>query len=102
MEPKRNLTNSSSAAGSPADASAGSELGGWGWLAVCAAVIGAVLVFGSALGGMQDAGKWLALLLVLPCAIMCMCMRRTGGNQGDAGNSNAKTDASKVSAEDGR
>src|SRR5713226_10244279 len=88
MEPNKNLTSASS--GSSA---ASRRLGGWSGLAVCTlAIVGAILVFGGALGGTQDAGKWLPLLFVLPCAIMMfMCMKNMGGNQDQAGGSNPKT-----------
>ena len=102
MEPNKNLTTASS--GPPAAGSARSWLGGWSGLAVCAvAIVGAVLVFGGALGGTQNAGTWLPLLFVLPCAIMMfMCMKNMGGNQGETGGSNPKTGAPKAGPDDGR
>jgi len=87
----KNLTSASS--GSSAASRRRNWLGGWSGLAVCTlAIVGAILVFGGALGGTQDAGKWLPLLFVLPCAIMMfMCMKNMGGNQDQAGGSNPKT-----------
>jgi len=101
METNKNLTTG------PPGSSAGSArswLGGWSGLAVCAvAIVGAVLVFGGALGGTQDAGKWLPLLFALPCAIMMfMCMKNMGGNQGETGGSNPKTGAPKAGPDDRR
>lgn len=94
MEPNKNrMTGYSPAAGSVR-----SWLGGWKGLAVCAvAIVGAILVF----GGTQDAGKWLPLLFVLPCAFMMyMCMKNMGGNQG--GGSNPKSGAPKIGPDVGR
>ncbi len=102
MEPHRNLRTATS--GSSAAGSGGNWLRGWSGLAICALVIvGAILVFGGALGGTQEAGNWLLLLLVLPCAIMMfMCLRHMGGNQGEAGGSNPKTGAPRTGPDDGR
>jgi hypothetical protein len=108
MEPNKNLT-----AGPSCSSTAGggrSWLGGWGWLALCAlGIVGAILAFGGALGTTQDAGNWLPLFFVLPCAIMMfmmfMCMRHMGGNQGEtgeAGGSSDKTGAPRAGTEDGR
>lgn len=100
MEPNKNLTTASSS--SPTTGSARSGLGGWSGFAVCAvAIVGAVLVFGGAPGGTQNAGTWLPLLFMLPCAIMMfMCMKNMGGNQGETSGSNPKT--GKADPGDGR
>ncbi len=102
MEPNKNSTTASS--GPLAAGSGHSWLGGWSGLAVCAvAIVGTILVFGAALGGTQDAGTWLRLLFVLPCAIMMfMCMKNIGGNQGETGGSNPKTGTPRAGPDDGR
>ena len=102
MEPNKNSTTASS--GPLAAGSGHNWLGGWSGLAVCAvAIVGTILVFGAALGGTQDAGTWLRLLFVLPCAIMMfMCMKNIGGNQGETGGSNPKTGTPKAGPVDGR
>lgn len=102
MEPNRNLTTASSSP--PVAGSWRSWLGGWSGLAVCAvAVVGAILVFGGALGGTQGAGTWLPLLYLLPCAIMMfMCMKNMSGNQGGAGGSKRESGAPKTGSDDGR
>lgn len=84
VEPDKHVTNASSRSSGESGLS---WLSGWGGLAACALVIfGALLAFGGLLGGTQDAGKWLPLLFVLPCAIMMfVCMRNMGGAQSDAG-----------------
>ena len=75
-----------------------------GGLAVCAvAIVGAILVFGGALGGTPHAGKWLPLVFVLPCAIMMfMCIKNMGANQGETGGSNPKTGTPRAGPDDGR
>lgn len=84
MEPGKYVTSASSR--SSGEKNGLSWLSGWGGLAACALVIlGALLAFGGALGGTQNAGKWLPLLFLLPCAIMMFMCRNMGGAQSDAG-----------------
>lgn len=100
MEPNKKLMTGPL----PAAGSGRSWFGGWSALTVCAvAIVGAVLVFGGALGGTQGAGKWLPLLFVLPCAFMMyMCMKNMGGTQGGASGTKPEAGAPKAGPDDGR